>query len=220
MSSASLASNIKNTFKVNLIPAIFLQILAVSIGLSYFFWPSAAPVFNYFSDLKLQYGIVYAIVSTSIFGGLIPFLYLFLSGKLTANPLKQLIFYCIIWAFLGAVVDLLYTYQAVVFGDGNDVLTIMKKTAVDQFIFSALLSCPFLTIAYMWKDYGFNWGKTKFQINKELFTLKIPTTVLTNWLIWIPAVSIIYAMPTTLQVPLFNLVLCFFVLLLSMLDRN
>jgi hypothetical protein len=38
-------------------------------------------------------------------------------------------------------------------------------------------------------------------------------------LIWIPAVSIIYSMPNELQIPLFNLVLCFWVLLLNVLNK-
>lgn len=218
--SARLLPNVANAFKVNLVPAIFLQVLAFSIGLSFFFWSDARPVFDFFANLKTQYGIGYAIVSTSLFGGLVPVLYLILSGKIKNQIGPQILFYCGIWAFLGGVVDCLYNLQAHWFGTGNDIATIATKTAVDQFIFSALMSCPFLTIAYIWKDEGFQWSRATTHLNKQLFTLKIPTTVITNWIIWLPSVSIIYAMPTPLQVPLFNLVLCFFVLLLSMLDRS
>ena len=69
----------------------------------------------------------------------------------------------------------------------------------------------------MWKDNGFSWSKTKPHINKSLLTMKIPTTILTTWLIWIPAVSVIYMMPSDLQIPLFNIVLCLFALILAIL---
>jgi hypothetical protein len=41
------------------------------------------------------------------------------------------------------------------------------------------------------------------------------------WVVWIPATSIIYSLPLPLQIPLFNLVLCFYVLTVSALTlRN
>lgn len=43
---------------------------------------------------------------------------------------------------------------------------------------------------------------------------------ISNWLIWIPAVSVIYMMPVDLQLPLFNIVLLFFGLLVAVLSKN
>jgi hypothetical protein len=37
--------------------------------------------------------------------------------------------------------------------------------------------------------------------------------------VWIPAVATIYSLPSALQVPLFNLVLCFWCLLISFISR-
>jgi hypothetical protein len=39
-----------------------------------------------------------------------------------------------------------------------------------------------------------------------------------TWIIWIPAVTIVYSMPTNLQIPLFNLTLCFFVLVITIAE--
>jgi hypothetical protein len=57
-------------------------------------------------------------------------------------------------------------------------------------------------------------------MDRKFFCVKIPTVVLSNWLVWIPAVSVVYAMPAELQIPLFNLVLCFWVLLLAVLNKR
>jgi len=216
-SRARLVSNIKSAIGANLLPGLCLQLFALSIGLSYFYWPASLQVFQFFADLKGQYGVVYAAISTSLFGGLLPFLYMYISGKIRFLPIQQLIFYVIIWAFLGSLISGFYTFQVVLFGDGTDWLTILKKTAFDQFVFSVFITSPFISLAFLWKDQQFNWRKTKTLI-ADLIKVQIPTTVVTTWIIWIPAVSLIYMMPSNLQIPLFNLVLCFFVLILAILN--
>lgn len=210
---------IKRALKANFMPAIFLQVFAVCIAISYFYWPDSLVVFDFFANLKASYGVNYAMLSTAIFGGLIPYLYLLFSNKITHSKLGQCVFYLVVWAGIGALVNEFYEWQAVWFGNGADWLTIAKKTALDQFVFSMLLTCPLLTLAYLWKDQGFSWRATR-PLLKTMLTLQVPTTVLTNWLIWIPAVSLIYAMPANLQIPLFNLVLCFFVLILAILNTE
>ncbi|WP_448246585.1 hypothetical protein [Thalassotalea agariperforans] len=210
-------THIKHAFKENLMPGIFLQVIALLIGCCYFFWPSAQPVFTFIASVKSENSIMFAMLSTALFGGLIPFIFLLAMGRIKFKPVQQGLFYCFLWGFIGLVVDYFYGWQAVWFGIENNVATIAIKTFVDQFIFSALLTCPFMTIAYLWKDQQFNFGALKSQLNKSLFTLKIPSIVITNWLIWIPSVSLIYMMPRALQLPLFNVVLCFFVIVLAVL---
>jgi hypothetical protein len=214
---ARLVSNIKSAIGANLLPGLCLQLFALTIGLSYFYWPASQPTFQFFADLKAEYGGGYAMISTSIFGGLLPFLYMLLSEKIRFLPVQQLLFYLLVWAILGWVINAFYGFQVVLFGDGTDWVTIVKKTAFDQFVFSVFITSPFIALAFLWKDQQFNWQKTKVYFD-DLIKVQIPTTVVTTWIIWIPAVSLIYMMPTNLQIPLFNLVLCFFVLILAILN--
>ncbi len=218
-SSVQLANNIKNAMGVNLLPGLCLQLFALTIGLSYFYWPASHQAFQFFANLKAEYGALYAIISTSIFGGLFPFLYLFLRGEIRFLPTIQLFFYTIIWAALGGLINGFYGLQIVLFGEGTDWLTILKKTAFDQFVFSVFVTSPLIALAFLWKDQQFNWQKTKIKFD-DLVKVQIPTTIVTTWIIWIPAVSLIYMMPTNLQIPLFNLVLCFFVLILAILNED
>ena len=212
-----LVANIKRAMIANLFPGLCLQLFAFSIGLAYFYWPASQPVFNVIADLKAQYGSAYAIISTAIFGGLLPFLYIWLSGKVRVMIWQQCLFYILIWALLGWLINEFYGVQVILFGEGTDWLTIVKKTAFDQFVFSTFLTGPFIALAFLWKDQQFNWQQTKMHF-ADLIKVQIPTTVVTTWIIWIPAVSVIYMMPSNLQIPLFNLVLCFFVLILAILN--
>jgi len=212
-------NNIKKALKQNIVPAIYLQITALLVALSYFYLPAAQPYFTWLAHTKEAGGSAYAIISTALFGGLLPFLYLFLSKQISFKPFQQLLFYCLLWAFMGWLIDNFYQFQDQFFGDGRDIATIVKKVMFDQFVFTVLLTAPFLTVSFLFRDKHFNVSETIRALDKKLFLLDLPTTTITNWLIWIPAVSIIYMMPSDLQIPLFNLVLFLFVLILAILNK-
>lgn len=220
MLQSELVTNIIHAFRRNLVPGLFLQFFALTVCLCYYFWDPAKPVFTFFADLKTAYGPVYSFFSTSLFGGLIPFIYLALTRRIKKNRIKYLIFTCSFWALKGIEINYLYALQSLLFGDGNDVMTIVKKTCVDQFIYAPLLAVPGMTIAMLWPKNDFSWRQMKQDINKPLFTLKMPTILISNMIVWIPTVSIVYVMPAPLQVPVSNLALCFFVLILAVLTKN
>ena len=212
--------NIYRAFKQNLAPALILQGFAISIVAIYYYWQDSHQVFNVISQMKSSLGWKFSLVSTALFGGVIPYLYLTWSKLLARNSWKIFAFYLIFWAYKGVEVDLFYTFQAELFGIQNDFITIVLKTSVDQFIYSAFWAVPSLMFIFLWMESNFNLADTKAKLNKSFFVIKIPTVIISNWLVWIPAVSIIYSMPPALQLPLFNLVLCFFVILLAALTTT
>lgn len=218
--AAELFSRILKAMRHNIVPGIILQAIAVALVLAYFGWPAAQPVFRFFTDMKVRYGLGYSLVATAIFGGLIPFLLLWRTGQIHGHPGREFIFYIVLWALKGVEVDLFYTLQGHLFGTGHDFRTVLYKTLVDQFIYVAIWAAPCLTVVFLWKDQGFSLARTRQAMTREFLLLQVPTVVISNWLIWIPAVSMIYLMPPSLQIPMFNLVLCFFVLLLAFLSQK
>jgi hypothetical protein len=48
----------------------------------------------------------------------------------------------------------------------------------------------------------------------------LPAALCATWIVWLPAVAVIYSLPPALQIPLFNIVLCFFSLLYAALTRR
>lgn len=208
--------------KKNLLPGMVLQLFAASILIIYFFVPTSKPVFSWFGLLKQEHGFLYSFIATAIFGGLIPFLYLWLSNNIEPGRsiLGLLVFYIVFWGLKGMEVDLFYRLQADWFGTDNDIKTIVTKMAVDQFLYSSLWAAPGITFVYLWMESNWSIRGTMQRIDKNFFYVKIPTVILSNWLVWIPAVCVVYAMPNELQIPLFNLVLCFWVLLVAVLSRK
>jgi hypothetical protein len=218
----SIKTAIFAALKQNLIPGLILQLFAASIFIIYFFVPASKPVFSWFGLLKQEYGFAYSFIATAIFGGLIPFLYLWLSKSLAPNrsTLGVLVFYIVFWGLKGMEVDFFYRLQAGWFGMENDIKTIATKMAVDQFFYSALWAAPGITIVYLWMESNWSIAECKRAMDRKFFCVKIPTVILSNWLVWTPAVCFVYAMPDELQIPLFNLVLCFWVLLLAVLNKK
>jgi hypothetical protein len=201
------------------VPAFYLQIFAGAIALSYFYWPAALPSFEYIATLKTEYGIVFAILSTALFGGLLPYLMMLLRGQIHFAPFAQVIFYGLLWGFIGGLVDTFYGLQSFMFGDSNELSTIAKKVIVDQFVFSVFVTAPIVTLSFLFRDCRFSIRHWKRSINSKIFTQQIPITVVSTWIVWIPAVSIIYSMPSALQIPLNNIVLCMFVLILAIVNK-
>jgi len=72
----------------------------------------------------------------------------------------------------------------------------------------------------MWKDGGFKRSAFAGLTLKRFVTRDCVRALLSGWSVWLPMVCIIYSLPSELQIPLFNIVLCFWVLLLSALMAN
>jgi len=203
------------------VPGIVLQVIGLTIVFVYYFIASARGAFVHVADLKQTYGYAYSGIATAIFGGLIPFAYLYGSKRIPPGRARSWgLFFLLYWMWRGVEVDALYRLQDWMFGNALNWKTILTKVAVDQFLYCPLWSAPVTTVFYGWKHDGFTWNAFRKQFNRRLITYEIPSVLLAIWLVWIPATSIIYSLPLLLQIPLFNLVLCFFVLLVSVLRKS
>ncbi len=207
--------------RVNLIPGLVLQAFALALLLCYYFQPSAHAVLDQLAALKSRLGFPFSIVSTAIFGGLIPSVYMVLSPRTRAHtPAAHVAFYILYWAYKGLEVDFFYTLQAHLFGSAVTFSVITKKILVDQLVYNPFWSAPLGITAYYWKDHGFTWESLRRLRFWDFQTRNLPTALIATWGVWIPAVAIIYSLPSALQVPLFNVVLCFFSLMFVSLARS
>ncbi len=207
--------------KANLVPGLVLQSFALIIAVCYFHVEEARIAFETIGLLKERHGFLFSAISTALFGGLVPFLVLLFSRRIPAGSAgRELAFYIGFWIWKGVEVDALYRGQAVVFGDTSEPTVILVKTIVDQFLYNPLWAGPTQMICFLWKDCGFSVKETLAQLRVRPFGQRTLTVLLSTWVVWVPAVAVIYALPGLLQLPLFNLVLCFWCLLLSFVSRS
>lgn len=207
--------------RANLVPGMILQVFALGLLLGYYFVPSLRAPFDAVGSWKQQGGYLFSALSTAIFGGLIPFFVLWSAGLIERRAaLRTLLFYVGFWLWKGVEVDAFYRAQAALFGNGSDAAVLLPKVFVDQFIYNPLWAAPTQAIFFLWKDSDFELGILKAKLVEQALTVRIVIILVSTWVVWIPAVAIIYSLPNALQVPLFNLVLCFWSLLLSFLSRE
>ncbi|MEM9478403.1 MAG: hypothetical protein AAGA58_01935 [Verrucomicrobiota bacterium] len=198
-----------------------LWVIGLAVVLAYYFSEGARDGFVSIAEAKENWGFLYSAVATAIFGGLIPFLYLWASGKIPAGKeVSHGLFFVIFWSTRGVEVDALYRLQAWLFGNDAEIGTIVTKVVVDQFVYCPFWSAPLTAIFYAWKDEDFSWRRVRKRFTRRSFTFEVASVLLSVWVVWIPGTAIIYSLPLMLQIPLFNLVLCFFVLMISALGTE
>jgi membrane-associated protease RseP (regulator of RpoE activity) len=94
------------------------------------------------------------------------------------------------------------------------------KALVDQFVYVPLWAAPSQVLLFAWKDAGFSVEKTRAAFQRQSLGQRLLVVIFSTWVVWLPAVAIVYSLPLLLQVPLFNLVLCFWCLLMSFISSQ
>ena len=124
------------------------------------------------------------------------------------------------WAFKGLEVDLLYQFQAWIFGNNNDFKTVAAKVFVDVAIYAPLIGLLNCIIFYIWRDNGYSISKTRASLGEHWYLRKVLPALISNFCVWFPSTIIIYNLPLALQLPVQNLILCFWVLILVFFTKN
>jgi len=203
--------------RANLWPGLVLQAVALILVGCYYEVPAVNAALARLMEFRGRVGLGFPVVSTALCGGLLPYLYL---RRSAAYDAKQGAFLVLFWAYKGIEVDLLYRFQAYLFGTGHGAATLGAKVAVDQFIYSPLLAVPGMTVAYGLMDSHFNGSAVAADWRRpHWYRRRVLPVLISNIGIWLPAVAIIYLLPTPLQLPLENLVLCFYTLVLAYQSR-
>ncbi len=198
-------------------PGLVLQATALGLVLSYYYLPAAHGLFAQLAAWRTDGGYWFSGLAAALCGGVLPFLYLrFNPATRAANPWPMICFFTLFWAWKGAETDLWYRFMSVIFGSDNAVSTIACKVATDQFLWNSLYAAPVGGLIFAWKDAGFRWAPVLADVRAgRWYYRRVFPVLLTVWALWVPVVCCVYALPAPLQIPLFNVVLCFWSLLFA-----
>jgi hypothetical protein len=202
----------------NRLPGFVMWLFGIAIVGGYFFVPAVHELLNSIGRFKIEMGWKFSLVSTAMFGGLIPAL---VARTIRANEQEPITLgfmgaNTILWAYKGVEIDLFYHFQAWLFGNSNTVTTIAIKTICDQFVMVPLFGIVNVVLFYRWRDRGYSISLRGIPsaLGRNWYSRLILPVLIANWVVWIPAVAMIYTLPTALQLPVQNLILCFWVLIL------
>lgn len=208
--------------RANLLPGFVLQAVALAVVLAYYFTEPVRLLLERLSVFRAETGFAYSFVATGIFGGVLPCLYLWLQPATRGRyDFKQNVALCLFWAYKGIEVDLWYRFLARVIGEGHSVQTVVTKMVLDQFVYCPLFAVPITVLLYAWVETHFDFRAVASDVKTpRWYQRRALPNLISNIGVWVPTVCIVYALPTTLQIPLFNLVLCFFTLLLAHISQQ
>ncbi|QDS97164.1 Mpv17/PMP22 family protein [Adhaeretor mobilis] len=205
----------------NQLPILILWLFTIALVLGYFFLPSVQLGLEYVGRLKSDWGWKFSAVSTALFGGTIPVLAPWITGwlqRLHLRPclpkLSYVVSSTLFWAFKGVEIDFLYRLQAALLGTELNCRTVIVKTAIDQLLYVPAFGLLNVVLFYLWRDADYSFDKLQKLLGPKWYRTRILPVLISNWAIWIPAVALIYCLPTSLQLPIQNLVLCFWATIL------
>jgi hypothetical protein len=211
--------------RANIVPGIVLQLLALALVIGYYNLPPVHGALARLMVLRESSGVLFGVVSTAVFGGVIPFLYLWIYAKARSETPRygwlQGLSVTAFWAYKGIEVDFWYRLQARMVGSGHEFSTIALKVVLDQFVYCPVLAVPVTAIIYGLVESHADWAGMSSDIRAHgWYRRRVLPILISNLGVWVPAVAVIYAMPTELQLPLQNIVLCFFTLIVANQTRN
>jgi hypothetical protein len=213
-------ATIVKVFRQNRLPCLVLNGTAVALVATYYRSPAMAELWNAVGAFKTRWSCVFSPVSTVFAAAILPFCIQAAMGTLPPHRrLHRLGLLALFWGYRGLEIDLFYRFQGLLFGHGKDLATLAAKVALDQFLVSPLWFVPTYLVALRWIDQGGAWSRMRSSLNRAFWTRTFPTVLITNWIVWIPVLVLVYSLPAPLQFPLFSVVMCFFILVVTLLAK-
>ncbi len=208
--------------RANLLPGLALQAFALVLVLAYYHHTPTNDAINRLANLSTEMGVIFGILTTGLCGGLLPFIYLkVMPATRTRYTWAQGSVITIFWAYKGLEIGLWYRFLAWSVGEGTGPSTVAAKMFLDQFVYCPILAVPLTVLVYDWCEHGFSGAALVATVRAPRWYMRrVLPMMISNLGVWVPAVCIIYALPTALQLPLQNLVLVFFTLLLAHISKR
>jgi hypothetical protein len=209
--------------KANAVPGFILQAAMLALLISYYVSPICANFLNRLAHYKEQGGLGFVVIAAVVAGAIVPELFVivfFQRGRFRRENLRNLMFTIPTWGVDGILVDLMYRWNALWFGDVTTVWVVSAKILVDQLGYNPFIAAPLEVLVYEWKNDGFSWASVRRALTWDHYRDKIVPTLLATWAVWAPLMAIIYSLPFALQFPLFSIALTFWVLLLTYMTNR
>lgn len=209
--------------RANLVPALVIQTAVVAVVVAYYFWGPARAWLARLAEFKRAGGYLFSLVSGVVAGGLLPELLtvaVFQRWRVRRENLNSLAFGACFWGLMAVVVDALYRAQALAFGDGVDLATVLKKAAFDQFVFTPFVTIPFTVVVFEWRHAGYRLSRMPRVLSPDFYLKKILPSVVSGLGFWLPIVLLVYSLPLPLQFPLFTLALTLWVMIFTWISHS
>ena len=171
----------------------------------YYCWPAGAAVLSRYAAWQHAGGLFRTGLVAGFAGGILSELsviYICDGGRWNAAHLENMVFRFVVFSLGGLVVYKFYEWQAFWFGDGLSWRVLLPKVLVDQFMFSVFWSTTYQTLIFRWHALRYSGSRLWSELDGRFVVERMLPVLVTNWMFWIPGVTLVYSMPLILQMPL------------------
>ena len=201
-------------FAANAVPAVVLWTFAAALAVAYRLVPDAAALLEPLARWQERNGFAAAFLSQFVFCGLVPCVFLLTVKSIaTRRPVAKSLAQSLWCGLMGMACWWFYGVQARLFGPGDDLATVLAKTAFDQFVWTALVVSPLGSAFFVWLGCDFSLAAALRTFRRGFVRRVVMPNLVANWCVWIPAVAVVYTFPRPLQIHVLSLVASFWVLL-------
>lgn len=208
--------------RANLLPGVMLWCIGLALVLAYYYHAPTHAALERLTALRAQLGWFFPMLGTVLCGAILPILYLRRDPMLRDDyRLKNCVFLILFWAYKGVEIEIWYRVLAHFVGNNNDVRTVAIKGFLDQAVYCPLFAVPLTVLGLTFNHVGLRFAPLVADFHAGgWYRRHILPTLFANAVIWIPVVCLVYALPLSLQIVLFDLVLVFFILIAAHITRG
>lgn len=197
-----------------IIPAVILWVASAALAFAYLNSPSVTRLLDPLLHFQVNTGAAGAFANRIAFCAILPALF-WLCDRRLRPPRPWVSFFAqALWSGgMGIVCEAFFNAQAGWFGADCKLSTLVKKTVIDQFVWTVLFITPMNVLFYSWAGRGFSVASFRAVGLRNLFRTKCRSILISNWCVWIPVIFTVYSFPTPLQIQISGFVCAFWSLM-------
>ncbi len=183
-------------------PMLLIQALAAAFVVVFYRSPAVQAGAHVLAAWKVAGGLAFAFLAGTIAGGLVPEAAKVLTGKVRRFDRRwagKLAFVAATYGILAVLCDLLYRTQTLLFSSGVGAGTVAIKVAVDQLVFTPLVSLPFSVGMFAWRRNAFRVRPMLRWMRLRTYRDEVVPALFLCWAFWGPVLCCVYSMPADLQ---------------------
>lgn len=204
-----------------ILPAVAFWIASALLAVAYLKVPLVARCLEPLMYFQSECGAFGAFVNRVVFCAVLPAFFWLIDGRLRPDrPWASFVAQALWAGTMGVICDAFFTLQAGWFGEGNAFSILIRKTLVDQFVWTVVFITPMNVLFYSWAGRGFPLSGLRLKDLGGLYREKYVPILVSNWCVWIPVILAVYAFPTPLQIQVSGFACAFWSLLCFRLGKK
>lgn len=184
-------------------PFILIQVSAAILVVLYYRLPDLQTATEGIAAFKVRWGYLFSFIGGGLVCSVVPEIAKWATGdrRSLRERLPAAAFTAFVYGIITVMVDAMYRLFAMWFGTGTDWMTILKKTLLDQLIFTPLISIPLGMVLFQWFEQKFHSSAFRVLGQRDFWFHRVLGMFPLALAFWFPVLLCIYSMPSNLQLP-------------------